>query len=184
MNKNVISNFLVSPLMPWVIYFLMITIGWRQHIKPAISKHITIPFSMIDSIKNESDSTYSKPYFTRAFAMAEYYFINKDSTLMQIMKDKDSLVRQIIVTKNKTRKFTAQYYPNGQLMAKYHLDNFGQFDGETKEFYENCFIRTSGVYQSGLHSGNWKNFDTTGKLISTDVYNSNGQQVKSVANYD
>ncbi len=181
MNKNVMSNSLVSCLKLGAIFFLIIIVGCRQQTKPGTAKPKTVPFSMIDSIKNESDSTYSKPYFTRDFALAEYYFTKKDSTLIQIMKDKDSMVRQIIITKNKTRKFTAQYYPNGQLMAKYLLDNFGQFNGDAEEFYENGFIKASGVYKSGFHSGNWKIFDSTGNFISTDEYNSNGQKVKSVA---
>jgi antitoxin component YwqK of YwqJK toxin-antitoxin module len=146
-------------------------------------KHrITVSLSMLDSIRKASDSTYKKPYFTRDFATAEYFMNKKNSTLTQVMKDKDSVMRQVIITKNKLRIFTAQYYANGQLTAKYELDRFGQYDGYSEEFYEDGRVKRSGNYKSGFHTGQWKNYTENGKLSNTETYNESGQAVSSKRN--
>jgi antitoxin component YwqK of YwqJK toxin-antitoxin module len=146
-------------------------------------KHrITVNISMLDSIRKVSDSIYTKPYYTRDFATAEYFMNKKDSILTQVMKDKDSVIRQVIITKNKLRIFTAQYYANGQLTAKYELDKFGQYDGYSEEFYEDGSVKRSGNYKSGFHTGEWKNYAENGKLSNTETYNESGQAVSSKRN--
>ncbi|MEO5944744.1 MAG: hypothetical protein ABIP30_14940 [Ferruginibacter sp.] len=134
---------------------------------------------MLDSIKRSADSIYAKEYFTRDFAEAIYFKNTKDTTLTQVMKDKDSIVRQVIITKNKKRLFYAQYYGNGQLIAKYNLDDFGQYDGYSEEYYQNGEVRSSGFYSNGFYIGKWKNTDSLGNYISTDEYNNDGRKIRS-----
>ncbi|MEP6713232.1 MAG: hypothetical protein ABJA37_12480 [Ferruginibacter sp.] len=160
------------------VIFVFTTTGCKPK-ETALHQKITIPVSMLDSIKKASDSNYVKPYFTHDFTRAEYYVNKKDSTLTQIMKDKDSVIRQVISTKNKIRIFTAQYFSNGQLVAKYQLDKFGQYEGYSEEYYESGYLKSTGVYKGGFHSGKWKNYDVAGKYISTDEYNGDGQQIKN-----
>lgn len=136
--------------------------------------------SFLDSIKQNSDSTYSKPYFTRDFATAIYFVNHLDSTVAQVMKDRDSVIRQVIVTKGKTRVFSARYYGNGQLIEKVLMDKFGQAEGPAKEFFQNGEVRRVGNYRSGLHEGKWKNFDSTGRYVGTDIYNAEGQIVQTI----
>ena len=133
---------------------------------------------MLDSVSKHSDSTYTKPYGRNDFVTAQYFISKKDSTTTQVMKDSAKNIRQVIIEKNKRRIYFTQFYANGQLMFKNNLDNYGQFNGESKEFYETGMLKRTGIYKNGFHFGNWKNYDETGKYISTDEYNENGQQVR------
>jgi len=135
---------------------------------------ITADTKMLDSIKLKADTTYSKRYPGATFATATY-FIN-DSSKTQVMLDSNQVIRQVIIEQNKRRKYFAQFYANGQLMAKYGLDSFGQYDGFSSEYYENGNLKAAGIYKSGFRSGEWKNYDKDGKYISMDEYDKNGQR--------
>ena len=143
------------------------------------AQQIPVDTAMLDSIKANADSVYTKEYPRTDLVTAEYFVNHKDSTITQVMKDIKGTIRQVIVEKNKIRIYFAKFYPNGQMVAKYYLDNFGQYNDSSKEFFENGFLKSEGIYKNGLHSGKWKNFDSTGSYISTNEYNQNGQQIKS-----
>lgn len=176
--KKMISGFPANMFLFGSVFTAGIMLGCKPE-KGSEKNRISVSTAMLDSIKKASDSAYIKPYFTRDFAAAEYFVNKKDTTLTQIMKDKDAVIRQIIITKYKVRIFSAQYYSNGQLMARYGFDKFGQFDGYSEEFHENGYVKSTGMYKSGFHSGQWKNFDETGKLVSKHNYNENGQLVST-----
>lgn len=147
--------------------------------KKTITAQVAPGTAMLDSIRAAADTVYVKKYPRTDFATAEYFVSRKDSMLTQVMKDTAAVIRQIIITRNHTRIYFAQFYPNGQLGAKYKLGNFGQYNGAAEEYYENGALKRSGAYKGGFYSGSWKNFDTTGKLISTDIYDENGRQIES-----
>lgn len=151
--------------------------GCKEQRKAVSAQNIYPDKIMLDSISLASDTFYSKKYPRSDFATAEYFESKKDSTVTQVMKDKDSVIRQIIIARNKTRTYFAQFYPNAQLMAKYMLDEFGQYNGPSEEYYENGHIKRSGEYSNGLYSGSWKNYDENGTFLSTDLYDENGQRV-------
>lgn len=134
----------------------------------------------LDSIKNTSDSTYTKRYRNNRFVTAEYFINKNKKSVCQLMKDSFGTVRQIIITKNNTRTFFAAYYPNGQLMASYSMDSFGLYHGPSKYYYENGQIKSEGDYAKGFSSGQWKNYNEKGNLSSIDEYDLNGQRIKSV----
>ena len=138
---------------------------------------ILVDQSMIDSVKKLSDSSYTKPYYTGNFARTEYYLNSGDSSIMQVMKDSSQQVRQVIIAKNDKRIYFTQYYANGQLMASYQFDGYGQNEGESKEYFENGAVSMSGIYKNGMRTGKWKNFDEKGDQLFTAVYNDFGQQV-------
>lgn len=94
------------------------------------------------------------------------------------MKDSAGSIRQIIIARKNVRIFFARYYANGQLQADLQLDEFGQYHGTAVFHYENGQVESTGNYDHGIKTGQWKNFDTTGKLISTGLYNKNGQLIK------
>ncbi len=139
------------------------------------AKIITVDQHLLDSVKNSSDSVYSKPYFSRDFVTAIYFINRTDSTVAQVMKDKDSVIRQVLISKGKRKIYAAQYYPNGQLIENVKLDGYGQSGGTGIEYYASGIVKRSGVYRSGLHMGMWQNFDSTGELLSTDEYGKDGQ---------
>jgi len=140
---------------------------------------IIVDLKMLDSIRQHSDSTYVKPYRGSDFVTAEYFISKNDSTITQLMKDSAGTIRQLIIEKRKHRIYVAQFYPNGQQVYKTNLDAYGQFDGAAEEFYPNGYLKRSGIYKHGFHSGKWKNYDEQGNYISTDEYNEDGQQVKT-----
>ncbi len=132
----------------------------------------------LDSIKKASDTSWVKDYRNNEFVKAEYYLSKKDSVLTQVMKDSFDHVRQVIAVRDKqTRLFFAQYYANGQLMAKFQFDTMGRYTGMSTSYYQTGVIKSNGEYKNGFHWGKWKNYDEQGNYISTDEYDENGQLV-------
>jgi antitoxin component YwqK of YwqJK toxin-antitoxin module len=130
--------------------------------------------SFIDSIIKHSDSSYEKSYYRTDFVTATYYFNKKDSTLSQMMKDSADKIRQVIITKKDTRIFFGSYYKNGQLQADLPLDEFGQYHGTGKFFYEDGSMQSTGNYNHGLKTGEWKVYDEKGEVTAADSYDANG----------
>jgi antitoxin component YwqK of YwqJK toxin-antitoxin module len=95
------------------------------------------------------------------------------------MKDTTGRIRQIIMAKRQTRLFTAEYYDYGQLKAYLPLDAKGRFEGSSEFYFENGCVKSKGVFHQGFYSGEWKNYNEKGGLVSTDQYDSNGQLIKT-----
>jgi antitoxin component YwqK of YwqJK toxin-antitoxin module len=128
----------------------------------------------IDSVVKHSDSSYEKPYYRTDFVTATYYVNKKDSTVCQLMKDSAGSIRQVIIAKKGTRIFFGLFYKNGQLQADLPLDTFGQYHGIGKFFYEDGSIQSTGNYNHGFKTGDWKVYDEKGKITATDSYDENG----------
>lgn len=129
----------------------------------------------LDSIVKHSDSTYIKPYYRTDFVTATYYLNKTDSTVCQVMKDSAGIIRQIVITKKEVRTFLGTYYKNGRLQAHLPLDEFGQYHGTGSFYYEDGHLQSTGHFDHGLKTGEWKVFDDKGKLIATDTFDKNGQ---------
>ncbi len=145
--------------------------------KTTPAEKITVNQLYIDSLKKLADTSYTKKQFTANFALAEYYGITKDGVLLQIMKRKDSAIKQVIVAKSGKRIYFAQYYDNGQLKGLYNFDNYGSNSGASKEYYENGHVKEAGEYKAGFRTGEWTMFDSTGKPVEKVAYDANGQQL-------
>lgn len=142
---------------------------------------IRVNTKWLDSIKQKADTTWIKPYRNNEFVTAEYYVDRKDSIVTQLMKDASGMIRQVNIAKyDNIRLFYGEYYPNGQLKAKFPLDKEGKYNGEAKYYYEDGTVKTSGTFNHGFYAGEWRNYNKNGKLISIDSYNNNGQLVKTV----
>lgn len=141
----------------------------------------TINRSWLDSIIKASDSSYIKPYKRTEFVTAVFYINKKDSSVCQLMKDSADSIRQIIIAKKDIRIFFAQYYPNGNLQADLPLDSFGQYHGTGKFFYEDGSLQSTGNYNHGFKTGDWKVYDEKGKVTATDSYDKNGNLVPQKA---
>ena len=128
----------------------------------------------LDSIIKNSDSSYEKPDYRTDFVTASYYINKKDSTVCQIMKDSAGIIRQVIIAKKDVRIFFGAYYKNGQLQANLPLDEFGQYHGTGKFFYEDGNLQSTGTYSHGFKTGEWIVYDEKGKLTATDSYDNNG----------
>ena len=164
-----------------IIFFQLILLTLVSGCKEQNNKHAsstkTIDRIWLDSIIKSSDSTYTKPYKRTDFVTAVFYINKKDSSVCQLMKDSADSIRQIIIAKNEVRTFFAQYYANGNLQADLPLDEFGQYHGTGTFYYEDGTVQSSGSFNHGLKSGEWKIYDEKGKLLTTDSYDKDGQLV-------
>ena len=134
--------------------------------------------SFIDSIIKLSDSSYQKPYYRSDFVSAQYYTSKKDSIVCQLMKDSASSISQVIITKKNIRIFFGSYYKNGQLQASLPLDEFGQYHGTGKFYYDDGSLQSSGNYLHGFKTGQWKVYDKKGAVTATDNFDANGQLIE------
>ena len=142
--------------------------------KKNITSTKNINHAWLDSIIKNSDSSYSKPYYRTDFVTAVFYVNKKDSSVCQLMKDSVGSIRQVIIVKHNVRSFFAQYFANGGLQADLPLDAFGQYYGTGKFFYQDGSLQSSGNYNHGFKTGEWKVFDEKGKITNTDFYDNNG----------
>ncbi|MEO5948063.1 MAG: hypothetical protein ABIP79_14695 [Chitinophagaceae bacterium] len=155
-----------------LIFFLTACSNTNNHaivVKSKIDKH------WLDSVINNSDSSYIKKYKRTDFAKAEFYINKKDSSVCQVMKDSAGMVRQVIIAKNDVRKHFFQYYANGQLEAYLLLDEYGQYHDSATYYHEDGTVESSGWYRHGLKYGEWENYDTKRNKLTTKIYDSNGQ---------
>lgn len=136
-------------------------------------KRVNLPY--LDSVMKTADSVYHKNQYTAELASADYYRNEKDSLLMEVMKAKDSSIRQVIITKNNRRIYFAQFYDNGQMKGEYHFDESGANDGSSKEYYRNGQVKEEGDYKNGFRTGGWQQYDSSGKKTEILKYNDNGQ---------
>jgi antitoxin component YwqK of YwqJK toxin-antitoxin module len=161
----------------FIAFFFML--GCNTKMK-TMSSVTGVNYNWLDSIKENSDTSYVKKYGTNKFATATYYINSKAAVTCQVMKDLSDSIRQIIVTKNNKRIFIAEYYGNGQLTAKLPLDTFGQYHGPATWFYENGYKESDGEYVHGFKKGEWKNYNQLGELTGKNEYDSNGNVTKIV----
>jgi antitoxin component YwqK of YwqJK toxin-antitoxin module len=163
------------------IFFLILSVmifGCSEH---ATSKGeiLRVKKEWLDSIIKKSDTSWVKPYRNNEFVTSVYYVDRKDSIVTQLMKDSAGTIRQINIAKyDQVRLFFAEYYANGQMKASLPLDSLGKNNGPGKYYYKNGQIKSEGVFSHGFYSGQWKNYDEKGNLLSTDEYGSNGQILK------
>jgi len=140
---------------------------------------ITVNKAQLDSIRNNSDTGFTRIIGAGEFYSAEQYFNNKDSVISKIMKDTAGHITGFVQFSKNIRTAYAEYYPNGQLKGKLLLDDQGRFEGPAAYYYEDGRIKSEGVYSEGFFSGAWKNYSPAGRLISTDEYDADGQLTRS-----
>jgi hypothetical protein len=136
--------------------------------------------SMLDSLRERSDSTYSRYIGAPEFHSAEQLLSRRDSTITKIMRDSMGNVVAVVQFRNNIRTLFKEYYSNGQLKASLPLNAEGEFHGPSKYYHVDGRVKSEGVYVNGLFNSSWKNYDVSGKLISTDIYDENGQLVQSL----
>ena len=136
--------------------------------------------SMLDSLRQRSDSTYSRYIGAPEFHSAEQLVSRRDSTTTKIMRDSMGNVVAVVQFRNNIRTLFKEYYSNGQLKASLPLNAAGEFHGPAKYYHVDGRVKSEGVYVNGLFNGSWKNYDVSGKFISSDVYDENGQLVQSL----
>ena len=164
----------------FLLMFAIILLAGCSGKKDSIKELIKIDNAWLDSIKRKSDTSWIKPYRNNEFVTSEYYINRKDSIVTQLMKDSAGTIRQVSIAKyDLVRLFFAAYFANGQIEAEIPLDYLGKKNGPEKFYYPDGQIKSEGIFLNGFYSGEWRNYDEKGKLVSTDEYDSNGQLIKS-----
>jgi hypothetical protein len=173
--------FIMKAIMLFITLNIFLFSCTEQNTKSKLTtERKTINQHWLDSvIKQHSDSNYIKPYKRTDFVTAAFYINKKKSSVCQIMKDSANSIRQVIIEKNGTRNFFAQYYANGQLQADLPLDEFGQYNGTATYYNTGGIVESSGQYIHGLKTGQWKNFNKDGKVILIADYGTSGQIIKT-----
>ena len=159
------------------IAFLLMLVSCFENNNHSKNAAKNINRSWLDSIIKNSDSSYTKPYKRTDFVTAVFYINKKDSSVCQLMKDSADSIRQIIIAKKDIRTFFAQYYQNGSLQAGLPLDEFGQYHGTGKFYYEDGSLQSTGNFNHGLKTGPWKVYDEKGKEMVTDNFDKNGNLI-------
>ena len=125
---------------------------------------------IIDHLRRTSDTTYSEHVGRTDFYTVEYFVNRRDSVITKIFKDSIGNV----VAQNKARNdkvfFAIEYFPNGQVMGKLPEKIDGEYSGIARYYYEDGRVKSEGQFKKGLWSGEWKNYDKNGTLISIDDY--------------
>ena len=85
---------------------------------------------------------------------------------------KDSIGNVVAHNKTKNDKvfFAIEYFPNGQARGKLPEKINGEYNGQVRYYYEYGRVKSEGQFKKGLWSGEWKNYDKDGHLISIDDY--------------
>ncbi|HEV7780981.1 MAG TPA: hypothetical protein VGO58_06925 [Chitinophagaceae bacterium] len=161
-----------------VLTAIFFFIACSQHEKNNMFAKRTILEKWLDSVISKADTGYIKPTERSDFTTTEYFIDRDDSSVCQLIKDSLGVIRQIIIAKKDTRTFFAQYYANGQLQADLPLDEFGQYHDTAAYYYEDGVVESRGVYRHGMKNGEWKNYNSRGKLVSAETYDPNGQLIK------
>lgn len=169
----------MNMLKPVFVFFAVLLVSSCRESSDQPLKNNRLNKAWLNQLIKRSDSSYSKPYFRRDFAVASYYLIRKDSILCQVMKDSSERIRQVLLQQKGVLRNSMMFYENGQLIDDISLDEKGQNHGPVIQYYPNGALRARGSYRHGLHYGNWDFFDETGQLTEKRVFDSTGVMIQS-----
>ncbi|HRO47452.1 hypothetical protein [Agriterribacter sp.] len=168
-------NFFIFPVV--VAILCMGCENTVNHLPGGISK---TDKAFFDSIRQNSDTGFTRIIGAGEFYSAEQYYSRGDSIVSKIMKDTAGNITGFVQFRKNIRTAYAEYYANGQLKGKLLLDSLGRFEGPATYYYEDGSIRSEGVYNLGFFWGKWNNYAPGGALVSTDEYDTNGQLIHTV----
>ncbi len=157
-----------------IIFFILLTACGCIHKKNSFVPTKKLDTVWLNTVIEQSDSFYSKPYKRTDFVTAYFYIGKKDSSICQVMKDSAGQVRQVLITKKNNRFRLEQYYANGQLIAAIPINKNGVNHGTATYYFENGKVKTTGNFNAGLYEGVWHNFNENGKEVAPTTYDVNG----------
>lgn len=133
---------------------------------------------IIDSLKNASDTIYTKILKGSDWYSADYYINLKDSIENKIFKDSSGNIVALIEQKKGADIFAAEYYPNGQLMGKMQYKD-GKVEGIATYYYSDGRIKETGELYNDKEIGIWKDYNTKGELHKTTIYDNDGNYIET-----
>lgn len=151
------------------IIVIIIMVSCKQAPKSEI-EIIKFDTSIIDFLHQNSDTTYTEYIGLKDFYTFEFYVNRNDSIINKIGKDSNGNVVGHFKIKNDIVFFAFEYYPNGQAKWKWPEIINAEYVGKTRYYYEDGRVRCEGQFKNELKSGEWKNYNKDGYLISIDDY--------------
>ena len=173
--------FISMRLTIFIILVVLFSSCEEKNVVSSAVEPIRISMTRIDSIRINSDTGYNRIIGAKEFYSAEQWISKDGQTVTKILKDTIGRISVLVQFRNNIRITYEEYYPEGQLKAKLPLNSKGQFEGLATYYYPDGRIKSYGYYINGFFNGNWKNFDSNGYFISTDIYDQNGQLTKTVS---
>jgi antitoxin component YwqK of YwqJK toxin-antitoxin module len=125
---------------------------------------------IIDDLHRTSDTTYTEHIGRSDFYTADHFVNRMDNATTKVFKD--SLENVVALNKTKSDKvyFAIEYFPNGQVKGKLPEKINGEYNGQARYYYEDGRVRSEGQFNKGLWSGEWKNYDKDGHLVSIEDF--------------
>ena len=133
--------------------------------------------NIVKEIVSSYDSTYIENKHREDFWTIEHYLIDSSKENL-IFRDSLKNVVGIVKRENGKNYYTAEYFPNGQLMGKIAYSFPGIIDGPATYYYEDGRIRSKGEWKEFKRIGEWKNFGSEGYLKSIEYYSDKGELIK------
>lgn len=124
----------------------------------------------ITNLEKTSDTIYTEHIGRADFYTADYFINRKDSVITKLFKDSIGNVVGYNKTKNGKVFFAMEYFLNGQARGKLPVKINGDYNGQVRYYYEDGRVKSEGQFKNGLWSGEWKNYDKDGHLISIEDY--------------
>ena len=131
---------------------------------------------ILTQIQSIADTSYNK-YSKDSTVRYETYRLDSN-TIAYISYMRDTLVA-IGRKTNGVNTALGEYYPNGQLVGKINFKINGQIDGPATYYYKDGRIRTTGHFTDGTRTGEWKDYNPIGQLVTIKTYNDKGELEKS-----
>ncbi len=161
----------------FLLFLLLLNFSCRQKETSGIEV-IKIDKKFIDSLHNISDTTYTTFIGRHDFYTADFYVTYKDSLLTKVLKDSLGNVVGLNKSKEGVVFFAAEYYPNGQLIAKTDFKP-GTVDGPATYYYPDGRIKSTGLWRNYAQVGIWKNYNENGELKEVVHYDDKGYIIKT-----
>ena len=140
---------------------------------------IKFDYNIIKKLNTASDSIYYDTSSHYQGSKAILYFQNEKNEMTKIFNDSLGNVIGMLNYRNDSLIKVGEYYSNGQIMGKLIYSKPGIIHGLIKYYYKDGRIRSIGKYNNGLKSGEWKNYNKSGQLISSEFYDISGKLIKT-----
>jgi antitoxin component YwqK of YwqJK toxin-antitoxin module len=154
-------------IMPFGLILILVSCGQTKKSDIEVIKFDT---EIINDLNKSSDTVYSEHIGRTDFFTVDYYVNSEDSVTTKLFKDSIGNVVAYNKTKNNKVFFVIEYFPNGQVRGKLPEKIDEEYNGPARYYYEDGRVKSEGQFKKGLWSGEWKNYDKNGNLISIDDY--------------
>lgn len=161
----------------FIMTFALLLLGCTSEKEKSAIEIIKYDDQLVKNIRTAYDTTITENPMRKDFWKIEYYL--KDSVESRIITDSLGNIVAISQFTNNIRTFVEEYFPNGQLRVKHNFPP-GKIDGPVTVFYQDGQIKSTGQWADFKQVGEWKYYNSRGRLDSIVWYNDKGKPKKRV----